>query len=101
MIHLLFLDIKSPNKLRSLPFTKRDETVLKSRRKFLENYLQSLTEKSQIAQSKELQEFLGYGSDGAAAYERKTHEISLPRIDKVNSSTRNFTYLTMLLRCAE
>lgn len=77
----LLRGVKGPNKWSVLPFSKLDSEAIGERRMALELYLQILISKKPLANSRQLKDFLAYGSDASIAYVRKSTS-DLPRLDK-------------------
>ncbi|GAB6030115.1 Sorting nexin-19 [Chamberlinius hualienensis] len=82
--HQFFKSLKGPNKWSIIPFGKLDRDTIETRRKFLENYLQTLVSNPEAVKCKCLREFLAYGTDDTT-FERKPNDIGqfVPRLDKL------------------
>ncbi|CAM1300377.1 Uncharacterised protein g2688 [Pycnogonum litorale] len=76
-------DIRTPNKYINSPFSNMAKHTVEQRRKFLQQYLQTLCQTEDVCTSAELREFMAYGINANIAFVRKPIEISIPRIDKI------------------
>ena len=64
-------------------FSKQSEMNVETQRQFLEKWLVALVDHSRIAASKEIKEFLAYGSSGSMAFLGRERSQEHSKIDKV------------------